>query len=134
MGQALTLSGDDPLSAFCYTLHALDSPYGGFIGLAWELVNARPQQAELPTNRISSALLSDHAHGDAAGPLRELAVAALDARFVGGLDPLVARGAGIGQSPGWDEVIGVRCTCSIAAGMPGHGPVAVSIPSGRAET
>lgn len=134
LGQGLTPSGDDLLGAFLYTLHVLDSPHGGFIGLDWELVDAWLQQAKLLTNKISFAILADHAHGDAAGPLQELLAAALDARFAGNLDPLVARVAGIGQSSGWDELIGVRCACSITAGMLDHGPVAVSIPSGQVET
>ena len=134
LGQGLTPSGDDLLGGFLYTLYVLGSPHGKLIGLDRALVDAWLQQAKWLTNRISFALLTDHAHGEAARPLQELLGAALDSRFAGSLDPLVARVAGIGQSSGWDMLIGVRCACSIAARMLDQDPVAALIPSGRVET
>jgi hypothetical protein len=134
LGQGLTPSGDDLLGGFLYTLRVLDSAHWRLIGLDWEAVDEWLQQGRLLTNKISYAILTDHAHGDAAGPLQELLAAALDARFAGSLDLLVAHVAGIGQSSGWDMLIGVHCACSVAACMLDRGPVAASIPSDGVET
>ncbi len=120
LGQGLTPSGDDLLGAFLYTLHALDSPPGGFIGLDWELVDAWLQQAFPLTNKISFAILADHAHGDAAASLHELLDAALDGQPLEYLVRAADRVSVIGQSSGWDMLAGVHYACAAVVRITPH--------------
>jgi len=120
LGQGLTPSGDDLLGAFLYTLHVLGSPHGGFIGLDWELVDAWLQQACPLTNKISFAILADHAHGDAAASLHALLNAALDGQSLEYLVRAAGRVSVIGQSSGWDMLAGVRCACVAVVRMTPH--------------
>lgn len=131
LGQGLTPSGDDLLGGFLYTLRMLDSAHRGLIGVDWKAVDAWLQAVRSSTNKISFTILTDHAHGEAAGPLQDLLAAALGARSAGSLLPLVARVAGIGQSSGWDMLVGVRCACSLAARILDRHCAAASISSDR---
>lgn len=120
LGQGLTPSGDDLLGAFLYTLNVLDSPHGGFIGLDWELVDAWLQQACPLTNRISFAVLADHAHGDAVASLHELLDVALDGRPLEYLVRAAGRVSVIGQSSGWDMLAGVHYACAAVVRITPH--------------
>ena len=113
LGLGLTPSGDDLLGAFLYTLHILDSPHGRLAGLDWELVDAWLCQARALTNKISFAILADHAHGDAAAPLHEFLDAALDGQSLEYLVRAAGRVSVVGQSSGWDMLAGVHCACAV---------------------
>ena len=108
LGQGLTPSGDDLLGAFLYTFYVLDLPH---LGLADEWL----QQARLLTNKISFSILADHAHGDAAAPLHDFLNAALDERPLEDLVRAAGRVSEIGQSSGWDMLVGVHHACTVVA-------------------
>ena len=109
LGQGLTPSGDDLLGAFLYTFCVLDLPHLGFVD-RWL------QQARLLTNKISFSILADHAHGDAAAPLHDFLNAALvDERPLEDLVRAAGRVSEIGQSSGWDMLVGVHYACTVVA-------------------
>ncbi len=117
LGQGLTPSGDDLLGAFLYTLHVLDSAHWEIIGLDREVMDAWLCQARALTNKISFAILADHAHGDAAASLHELLNAALDGQSLEYLVRAAGRVSVIGQSSGWDMLAGVHCACAAVERM-----------------
>lgn len=117
LGLGLTPSGDDLLGAFLYTLYVLDSAHWGLIGLEGEVVDAWLWRARALTNKISFAILADHAHGDAAVPLHELLNMALDGQSLECLVRAVGRVSVIGQSSGWDMLAGVHCACAVVERM-----------------
>ena len=129
LGHGLTPSGDDLLGAFLYTLHVLDSAYRGLVGVNWEVIDGWLQQARLLTNKISFTILADHAHGDAASPLHDLLNAALDGQSLECLIRAAGRVSVIGQSSGWDILVGVHCACSAFVRLMAHDSVRCISPS-----
>ncbi len=117
LGLGLTPSGDDLLGAFLYTLYVLDSAHRGLIELEGEVMDAWLCQARALTNRISFAILADHAHGDAAAPLHELLNMALNGQSLECLVRAAGRVSVIGQSSGWDMLAGVHCACAVVERM-----------------
>ncbi len=113
LGLGLTPSGDDLLGAFLYTIHVLDLTHREIVGLDREVIDAWLCQARALTNKISFAILADHAHGDAAAPLHEFLYAALDGHSLEYLVRAAGRVSIIGQSSGWDMLAGVRCACAV---------------------
>lgn len=115
LGEGLTPSGDDLVGAFLFTLRALDSGLRGRLGVDWQSVDAWLHCVKPLTNKISFAVLSDHAHGEAAAPLSALLSAALGGLSEERLARRAARVAGIGHSSGWDMLTGVSCACRAIA-------------------
>jgi len=115
LGEGLTPSGDDLLGAFLFTLLVLDSAARERSGIDWHYINAWLQRVKTLTNKISFAVLADHARGDAAAPLCSLLSAALNGSTSERLVHLVGRVAKIGQSSGWDMLAGVHIACSVVA-------------------
>jgi len=111
LGEGLTPSGDDLLGAFLLALRALDSGLRGRLGVDWRSVDAWLHCVKPLTNKISFAVLSDHAHGEAAASLSDLLSAALGGLSEERLAQLAERVAEIGHSSGWDMLAGVRCAC-----------------------
>ena len=122
LGEGLTPSGDDLLGAFLFTLRVLDSAPQGRIGIDWQHVSAWLRRVKPLTNKISFAILADHARGDAAAPLCALLSAAVDGSSTERLVQLASRVAKIGHSSGWDMLAGVHIASFVVAQMLLHAP------------
>ena len=131
LGQGLTPSGDDLLGGFLYTHHVLDSSYWRSLGSDLEGVDGWLQEARSLTNKISFAILADHAHGDAAAPLHDFLNAALNERPLEYLVQAACRVSAIGQSSGWDMLAGVYCASAAVERMVDHDSACCISHSGR---
>jgi len=122
LGHGLTPAGDDLLGAFLYTLHVLDSAHLELIGINAEVVDRWLEQIRSRTDKISFAILADHAHGDAAAPLQDFLRMASDGQPLETLIQAAGRVAAIGQSSGWDMLAGVHCACAAVERITSHDP------------
>jgi len=114
LGGGLTPSGDDVLGGFLFTLRTLDSALLGLLGIDWQQIETWLRQIEGLTNKISFAILADHARGEGAASLSVLVNAGLDGSPEERLTQAVGQVSMIGHSSGWDMLVGVRCACMAA--------------------
>jgi hypothetical protein len=117
LGEGLTPSGDDFLGAFLFTLRVPDPAPQAPGRIDWQWVEAWLRRVQPLTNKISYAVLVDHAHGEAAAPLFALLHAAQAGSSRLQLVQLAGRVAEIGHSSGWDLLGGVYCANSAVSRM-----------------
>ncbi len=134
LGEGLTPSGDDFLGAFLFTLRVMDCAAEDAYGIDWQSVEAWLRRVKPLTNKISYAVLADHACGEASEPLSALVHAAMSGASQARLDQLVGRLGEIGHSSGWDMLAGVYCASSASRSMvetPSDVPAGPRVHAGR---
>ncbi|OFW66933.1 MAG: hypothetical protein A2Z12_01195 [Actinobacteria bacterium RBG_16_68_21] len=106
LGEGLTPSGDDYVGGVLFGLAMLQEAGTPLTWCSSEVLTSFIQASQARTNRISAALLGDHATGHAAETLHRFAVA-----FLMGLPGQAAYRAAddliqMGHSTGWDLLTG----------------------------
>jgi len=117
LGEGLTPSGDDFLGGFLFALRVLDRVSPITLGIDWHGVEAWLQRIKPLTNKISFAVLADHARGQAAEPLWSFLRGVLAEASQQQLVQAALHAARIGHTSGWDMLGGVHCGSSVAARM-----------------
>jgi hypothetical protein len=117
LGEGLTPSGDDFLGGFLFALRVLDRVSPVALGIDWHRVEAWLRRMKPLTNKISFAVLADHARGQAAEPLWAFLRGVLAEASQQQLVQAALRVARIGHTSGWDMLGGVHCGSSVAARM-----------------
>jgi hypothetical protein len=116
LGEGLTPSGDDYLGGVLFSLSVLRSAGIGVPGWSPDAVASFLESSRRRTNRVSFALLSDHAAGHACEPLHRFVVALLanepPESTVRAASDLIR----VGSSTGWDTLTGAW-TGSVLAPM-----------------
>jgi len=113
LGEGLTPSGDDFLGAFLFTLRMLDRTLPVPYRMDWQFIGGWLRCVKPLTNKISYAVLADHARGEAGEALSALLHATLAGSSQRELVQLAWPVAEIGHSSGWDMLSGVYCASSV---------------------
>jgi hypothetical protein len=106
MGEGLTPSGDDYIGGVLFGLAMLQEAGASLAWCSPGLVASFVKASAARTNRISAALLGDHASGHGSDVLHRFAVAFLVDRSAQAVSPAADDLIQMGHSTGWDLLTG----------------------------
>jgi hypothetical protein len=107
LGPGLTPSGDDFLGGLLFAAHSLKTAHPRHFNWEEEPVTDLIDWASTQTHPISHAILRDHAFGHGPEPLHDVVASLLKGQDLGRTMGGAKRLLGIGNTSGWDILVGM---------------------------